>query len=591
MPTWVSYARLFRMRAKRRGVGLGTVLIVVALVGTLGMALSGLSIQHLNMMTRTLNRSQALDLARSAMAMGLERVLSDNEYGTPTKPGPSTLTFTDPDGQVGVLTFDAADASRLGIPVSINNLTGTGPVPSPDGQTIPHKSVHLVAIGKTRSGVTRTVECMLRLPPYPYAAASDFEIDASGIVVGGLDPGAPPGMPRGKLRPASLFSNSKSKQALDLGAGSTVSGDLLATGEIKVDKRAIVSGDIRPKQEERDLPRIKITDYDPIVKGRPYFPMQEVYPGGLVFTGEMRREGNLNVDGTMSMQGAVIYVNGAVRVAGALTGKGVLVATGDVTVNEHAELDAQDRIAIVSGKKLTLRGGGYRSSLIQGTLYSEGGFEADSLTLRGVLIARDGKNGGSGKVKLTNSQVIKDDGVVSVEVSSQTFGLEFSKKNWPLPKEAPPGFTPTPSPTATPPPGGGPVPVPPDPPEPEPPAPPDEEEPSPGPTGMPGGSGYWPPEPPYRPIKANFTRHADGLYTVDVEGYLSTTEEVPEDVICQQVADALGGLDPAAILVQLREAAKDESKHVGKKYKLGVKDPAQLLPMVEQARIMYWNER
>lgn len=528
------------MRAGKRGVGLGTVLIVVALVGTLGMAMAGLSVQHLTTMTQTLNRSQALDLARSAMAMGLERVLADNLYGT--KPGEDcTLTYTDSEGQVGVLTFDSLRAPGLGVPCSVNNLTGTGPVSGPNGENIPHKSVHLVALGKTRSGLTRTVEVMLRLPPYPYAAASDFDIDASGIVVGALDPGAPPGMPRGKLRPASIFSNNDGRTAVKLGDRSTVSGDLLARGEIEVDSGAQVSGDVRPNQETRDLPKIKITDYDPIVKNHPYFRMDADYPGGLTFTGELRREGNLNVNGSMSMQGAVIFVNGAVSIAGALTGKGVLVATGDVTVNDHAELDAQDRIAIVSGRKLTLRGGGYRSSLIQGTLYSEGGFEADQLTLRGVLIARDGGNGGSGGVKLTNSRVIKDDGVVSITVSSTTFDVEFGPQFWPVPRRPKPGD----------------------------PAPPD---------------------PPEEPIKAYFTKHADGLYTVDIEGVLSTDEKVSEQEIAAQVAEAFGGLDPDPIVSAIRASSTDDRHHRGNKYKLGVQDPASLLPVVEQARIMWWNE-
>ncbi|MCE7872436.1 hypothetical protein DYH09_18940 [bacterium CPR1] len=404
-------------RKHRRGVGLGTVLVVVALVGTLGMALAGVSVQHLSLMARSLNRSQALDLARSAMAMGLERVLTDNAYGT--RPGEdTTLTFTDSLGQKGQLTFDQGKAGQLKIPYSINNLNGTGPVPAYDGDVIPHKSVHLVAVGKTRSGVTRSVEVMLRLPPYPYAAASDFSIDASGIIVGGLDPGAPLGMPRGRLRPASIFSNAKGRHAVKLGDRSTVAGDLLAQGEIEVDRGASVAGQVREQQEPRDLPKIKIEDYDPIVKGRPYFPMDGVYPDGLTFTGELRREGDLTIEGSMGLQGAVMFVDGAVNIAGALTGKGVLVATGNITINDHAELSAQDRVALISKKKLTLKGGGYRSSLIQGMLYSEGGFEADQLTLRGVLIARDGgHNSGKPEVKLTNSRVIKDNGIVSVTLT------------------------------------------------------------------------------------------------------------------------------------------------------------------------------
>ncbi|MEW6278817.1 MAG: hypothetical protein AB1758_09360 [Candidatus Eremiobacterota bacterium] len=526
----------------RQGVSFGTVLVVVALVMTLGFALAGVSVQHLNVMFQVTNRSQALDLARSAVALGMERVLTDNEFGTRAGED-TTLTFTDSTGQQGRLTFDRSRAAALGIPFSTNNLLGSGSVPGAGDRVVPIKTVHLVGVG-TSGGVTRQVEVVIHLPPYPYAAASDGRVQASNVIVGAVDANAPGGIPAGRLRPASLLSNSRGN-AMRVGAGSDVRGDLLARGKIEVENGAKVSGRVRPNQEERDLPTMTARDYDPKVMERPYVDLQASYSGSVAFTGVMRRDGNLSVGGDLDLQGAVIYVDGDVTVDGALTGKGVVAATGNITVRDHSELDAQDRVALLSQKKLTLHGGGRSSSLIHGILYSEGGFEADLLTLRGVLIAR-GQNPTDPTIKLSNSRVIRDVAPVAVDVGP-TAGTTSFDISVGLDGELP--FTPMYSPSYS---GKG-----------------------------PGGGGV---------SVITVTRRQDGTYSV-----LKSNPVIPgifanESDLAQRISTATGA-SYSEVLRQVFTASRGTPQTtVAPGFALTVKDPSQMLPIYEQARVVLWKE-
>lgn len=451
---------------KKHGVGLGTVLVVVALVVTLGFALAGASVQHLNVQSRLTNSARALDVARAAVNLGLERVLTNQDYGKDS--GTDTLQeFKDSQGAVGRITFNPIQADKLGIPVSLNNLQGTEVKSGSTGQVVPLKTVHLVGVGTFRN-VTRKVEVMLSLPPYPYAAASDGPINARQVVVGAVPPGTALGMPPAKLKPANLLSNAEGGQALTLGEGSTVTGDLMAKGGIKVDQSAQVKGLVRPNQEERELPIWKTDDYDPKLLGRPYLELQESYsasPSGtgrkpgesttslsqepsnrassngaaVKFTGTVRRQGNLNIEGDLDVEGALLFVDGNLNVNGALTGKGVVVANGDLTIRDHAEVDAQDKVALLAKKKLTLKGEGRASSLITGILYSEGGFEASQLTLRGVVISREGASG-TKAVTLNGTRLVKEPEAVTVTVAPTTQSATFSVLLGVVPTSAGGGF-------------------------------------------------------------------------------------------------------------------------------------------------------
>lgn len=578
---------------KARGVGLGTVLVVVALVVTLGFALAGASVQHLGLQTRLTNGSRALDMARAAVNLGLERVLTDPDYGK--DPTADTLQeYSDGQGAVGRMTFNPNQASANHIPYSLNNLSGTEVKAGSTGQVVPLKTVHLIGVGTFRN-VTRQVEVVLSLPPYPYAAASDGPISARDVIVGAAPPGSLAGIPTGKLKPASLLSNAEGKQALVLGEGSNVSGDLMARGGIKVDQGATVKGLVRPNQQERELPIWHTDDYDPIVQNRPYIELDESYSAGsqntlgtstgsepVKFTGTARRDGNLNIEGDLDIQGALVFVDGDLNVNGALTGKGVVVCTGNLTVRDHAEVDSHDKVALLTQGKMTLKGGGLSSSLITGILYSEGGFEASQLTLRGVVISRQGSSGDR-PVTLNGTRVVRDPEAVTVTVAPTTVGqtsfvVDLGGLGGPGG-----GFTPPQSPAV--PPQGGP-----------------RMAPSPVPLEVPTDD-------PGRPVGqignttsllATFTVHPslpENQYTV----VFSPIDAVPPVNGQFTAADMAAQIEastgvPASTVFALIEhsaaaAVVNTPPAVAPAYTLTVKEPSQLLPFYQQARIVLWKER
>lgn len=616
---------------KKSGVGLGTVLVVVAMVVTLGFALAGASIGHLNLQSKMTNGSRALDVARAAVNLGLERVLANPDYGK--NPGDDTLLeFKDSQGAIGRMTFNPTQATLNGIPASLNNLSGVEVKPGSTGQLVPLKAVHLVATGSFRN-VTRTVEVVLSLPPYPYAAASDGPISARSVIVGALPPNTDPGLAaNARLKPANLLSNASGSNSLFLGEGSTVSGDLMARGGIKVDRSAQVKGLVRPNQEERELPRWKTEDYDPKLLGRPYLELQETYtpggaadpispppgtpatpgegvghggpptegdvitpgedggpkgpsPGVVKFTGTVRRQGNLNVEGDLDVEGALVYVDGNLNVNGALLGKGVVVTTGNLTVRDHAEVDAQDKVALMAKKKLTLKGGGRSSSLITGILYSEGGFEASQLTLRGVVISRQGASGDK-PVTLHGTRVVKDPEPITVAVAPTTltpgnFVITLQKPGGGLATGSQSGKSVAPVLSDTPlgPAQSGPLIMP-------------IVEPPPG-----GDEVYY----------INGAEEIIGTFVVtpnqlpDGEPLysctLSTGESFPA-LPALHLAAAIGeatGLDPRQVyeLMMAHAQIPGAQQTPGQQspgYTLTVKEPSQLLPFYQQARIVLWKE-
>lgn len=73
-------------------------------------------------------------------------------------------------------------------------------------------------------GVTKTVEAVLRVPPYPWAIASGGKVETrNGVLIGSLPPGVWPAPPIEELLPADLLANSDDSEAIRLGEDSTIS--------------------------------------------------------------------------------------------------------------------------------------------------------------------------------------------------------------------------------------------------------------------------------------------------------------------------------------------------------------------------------
>lgn len=429
-------------------MSLGTTLLVVALVTTLGFALASLSVTHLNLMSSSSNRLQAKNLADSAVARAMEAVIDDITFGENGLPG-DTLTVTQdeaPEGAIGLVSFSTNDAASLGIPFSVNNLSGAGAVPGYKDRMVPVASAHIVGVGRCR-GVTRRVEAVLRIPPFPYAVASSVPIvSIGGLYIAGVQSpddmlDVASGADRDKAVPADLVSNALDAEAVVLGDDTVVTGDAQASGGITVDPGGgtQILGELRPFAEPAGLPRMTPDDLDPAVTGRPYVNLTSV-GANPVFEGTVRHEGDMSVDGTMTLDGALVYVDGNLFVSGGVAGDGALVVVGETEIHGNSNLSSEDLVALLSKGDIRLEGTGNTHSFFQGLVYTEGSFFADQVTMLGTLIANPDAT--DKQVTLKDSQVVYAPELTEVGVTGFNTGgvnLYFNSSGHPMGKAHPSG--------------------------------------------------------------------------------------------------------------------------------------------------------
>lgn len=406
--------------ARRRGVGLGTTLIVTAIVALLGFALAGASVTHINLMTHTGNASMALDLARSSVHVALGHLFTDKDFR-------QTVTVNGPGGAVGQLTFDPAQAASLGIPLSENNLTGGSSKLAADNQMVPEEGAYLVGVATVR-GVTRRVKAVVHLPPFPFAAASDGPIVSPGsLVVGSLRPGQDPNSPPNRLLPADLLTNDTGMAALTLGPATTVRGDLRSGGGVSLDPGVQVGGRVLTSQAPRLVPSMSVTALDPdqpAPNGHPFLALEPTYPA-TTFTGTLRGTGTVTVNGRLKLDRALVYIDGNLEINGGVDGTGVLVTTGNLTVNGQANVVADSRVAMLSQGKITLAGNGPAGSSIKGLVYAEGGVDAKQLKLQGALVARN-----LPPVQLDRARVLNDGGLLQPPFNTLPHGEPEPQVRW-----------------------------------------------------------------------------------------------------------------------------------------------------------------
>ncbi|MEW6284555.1 MAG: hypothetical protein AB1758_38425, partial [Candidatus Eremiobacterota bacterium] len=90
--------------------------------------------------------------------------------------------------------------------------------------------------------------------------------------------------------------------------------------------------------------------------------------------------------GSVQMKNAFLFCEKDVVIYGGMRGVGAIVALGDVTLHGDSVLDATDRLCIMAGGKITIRGSG---NYFTGILYAQGGIDARNLTVAGNVIANN----------------------------------------------------------------------------------------------------------------------------------------------------------------------------------------------------------
>lgn len=404
-----------------RGASLLGVMALSMVVVTLLLVLSSASVARLTMAARSRGEAQARYAAESALARAAAAFLEDR----PRSDGatPADLVLEDPEtGSSARLTY-RPDA---GLPYSVNNWdkdtsrTGWG------GFTVPGRSLHLVAVGRSR-GVERVLQTVLHIPPFPYVIASSGVVRSDGgLRVTGVADARDVTLKDGVLTLAPeketsghVASNGTGDPALLLGPDTEVTGDVRSAGKISLDPAALVRGEVRPEVDPIGIPGLDLRSYDPATRPGLQTLTEPTYPNGtytdrLTLEGFVRRAGDLEVTSKgLLLKGAVLFVDGNLKVSGPVEGRGALIVTGRCQLIGGATLSTDNEAALLVGGDVEIRGAG-RQSTFAGLVYTEGNFTAEDITLVGAFVAN---HAGGSAMQMTRVNLVSLPGVTEFSVA------------------------------------------------------------------------------------------------------------------------------------------------------------------------------
>jgi len=407
----------------RRGFSLATTLMVIAVLVVVGLMVVAVSLQSLNVTVRIERLEKARKAAESAISVAIEKLLANPEYGL-SKSVRDRIEVSPRAGDAwGRIAFE-------GKIYSLNNLAGEGPVPGYAGRAVPPHCAHLIGLGSS-GGVSRQIETMVRLPPFPYAIACSGPFESSGgLYLAGVENPADvtaqsATVPAGKLLPAHLLCNGVGPAAVRLGPNTTIAGDLRSAGGIQFDRATTqILGETVRNGSPRSIPRLDVASLDPLLLGRTdTASLARATAEAPAYQGFVRRQGDLTVTGGLILDNGVLFVQGNLRIVGGIRGVGAVLATGQVQVEGASTLSSDDRLALVSGGPMSLRGRAPESSFYQGLIYSGGSFEADRITLVGSLIVQAGQ----APTLLRQVQLIRSPALAQVQLTTvPTANLDFA---------------------------------------------------------------------------------------------------------------------------------------------------------------------
>lgn len=406
---------------RRRGGSLALVLVIATLGFLAAFVLAGTTSAHLNFANRSSRVARARLLAEAAVTRAVVELQKDSAYGALGE-GFELELPGNPAGSVGKLGFAPDVVANLSLApettaYSTYNLDADTSTPGFQNRLVPAHSVHLVGEG-TCLGVTRRVEAIVCLPPFPYAIASSGPIESQGeLLVGSLNGQTSPGtITADDLLPAHVASNDAEATSVTLGPRSVVVGDIRSVGGLNLSEGVVVKGQTLAYGEPVALPKVPLQDYDPEGRQTGYQQLPSEISDATV-AGTARSSGDLTVYGELDLDQAKLYVDGHLTVRGPISGQGLVVARQGATIYTGARLSGGQAV-LLSGGDVTIAGGGPLGSFFQGLVYAEGAFEARDITVVGSFIAR----GEGASVKLSNARVLGDTEVTHwTPTSSHTF--------------------------------------------------------------------------------------------------------------------------------------------------------------------------
>lgn len=404
------------------GSSLALVLVVTTLAFLAAFVMAGSTSAHLGFTNKASQSLRARNLAEAAITQAVAALQADPDFGKSDET--IQIVFPEnPEGSEGLVSFDPE------APVySTYNLDADNSRPGFHGRLVPPQSVHIVGVGRCREA-TRTVETIVSLPPYPYAIASSGPIESDGeLLVGSIDPEAGSGIISAEdLRPAHLASNDPAATSVQLGADTTIIGDVQSVGGLRLTDGAVIKGQTLAYGQPVALPEIELGTYDPEGGASSY---QELPPylTDTTIHGVAKAPGDLAVFGDLDLNQGKLYVEGHLTVRGQILGQGLVVARKGAEIFTGARISGGQAV-LLSGGDVSIQGGGPLGSFFQGLVYTEGHFQARDITVVGSFISR---GDGSG-VKLSNARVLGDVSQTSWEpgVSTSFYFVASGSRNEP----------------------------------------------------------------------------------------------------------------------------------------------------------------
>lgn len=380
----------------------------MAVLMTLALTLASSGTFHLRLATQQSNAEQARNLAESTLTLAVDQLQDQPDFGAGGTVASVQAQFRGM-GPVGNLTFHAPEASRLSIPLSINNLEGDTTVNLTDGRVLPPFSAYLVAVAQV-NGVTKRVESILRIPVYRYAIATSGTLESNGGLFvasveqftdlsNGLAAVAPE-----KLLPGHVVGNGTQPMLLESSASNstTVTGDAIAGGAVTLGQFTTVDGSVRQNSSPETLPELDPRDYDPanfaglttIQQSQIRNTVNPLNPVSL--EGPWRRSGDLEVLNGLELNGGYLYVDGDLTITNGLSGKGSIFCTGDINLRGGSGFSTDNIQALVAQGDVNIQGGGTTPdvSFFTGVLYNRSKMALSDVTVVGSAVNNSPTQGG-----------------------------------------------------------------------------------------------------------------------------------------------------------------------------------------------------
>ncbi|MHC9539090.1 MAG: hypothetical protein AB9903_06180 [Vulcanimicrobiota bacterium] len=402
------------------GFTLAPVLMIISMVLLVSMCMAGISCFQLNLAMKVYNDARARMAAESELNRALFCFVDEsNTFGKDGNPDKWSDPYT---GSSARITFTQGGA----IPHSTYNYNNIKDVLGWNGKKVPRESIHLIATGTSGSS-RRSIEMIVKKGIFPFALATSSKIQSvnAPLWTEGVND-TKSLLADVKDRPGNVNSNySSSGNAIEAPKNSFVTGAVTAPGEIDIKKPSIIIGGIKPGSPTIELPFITTGSLDPKDQIGA-IDITSASLSGMKMDSLHRSTGKLTIYGNLELDNAVLFTEGDLLVTGKVIGSGALISRGAITLQQTSDLTADNQVAIVADKDVTIAG---QNSYLQGMVYTHGNFYGENFTLVGNLIAQSSDES-KGQAVLNNVKLISSDAAAEQIVTTPAYAGEAGGNLW-----------------------------------------------------------------------------------------------------------------------------------------------------------------